>query len=247
MNINKVTSILTAAILALSATSCNNDETLMYNNSTLGNYIDGTYTSDQGNIFNIVSQECSGRIDTMYRVLTVCDVLNRTEGGKENEYDVRVTFMKEILVKDIVTLGTEVEEEVKVEDPINIENIWLSGGYINMIISFPFKDVSISHMINLVQQESEEAGTYSFRLTHNAFEDAIKDNIAVGYGVSGGYVSFPINSLMTEEEAILNITWKGFNVNNLTEVKEHKLQGTYKKDGFEHTPLTAPKTKAAIR
>jgi hypothetical protein len=247
MKINKATSILTAVILGLSAMSCNNDETLLYNNTTLGNYVDGTYTSDQGNIFNIVSQECKDKIDTMYRALTICDVLKKTEGGKENEYDVHMTFMMEILVKDIIALGTELEDDVKVEDPINIERLWISGGYINMIISFPFKDASVKHMVNLVQQESGEAGTYSFRLTHNAFEDAIKDGEVAGYEVSGGYISFPINSLMKEEEATLKISWNGFSVTNLEQTKECKVEGVYKKDGFEHAPLTTPKSKASIR
>ena len=247
MKITKAITILTAALMGLSAVSCKKDDTLMYNNVTLGNYVDGSYVSDQGNIFNIVEQECAGKIDTMYRALTVCDVLNKTEGGRENEYDVRMTFMMKVLVKDIVPLGNEVEDGVLVEHPINIERLWTSGGYLNMAISFAFKDVNVKHTINLVQQRTEEAGTYSFRLTHNAFEDAVQENSTGIYEIGSAYVSFPINSFMKEDEAKLDISWKGFNVNNLTQAIDNKLEGTYKKDGFEHATLTAPTSKAAIR
>ena len=39
-----------AAIAAL--TSCKKDDTLRYYNNTMGNVVDGTFTSDQGNIFS---------------------------------------------------------------------------------------------------------------------------------------------------------------------------------------------------
>ena len=45
-------------ILAAAATviSCKKDEILMQNNLTMGNVVDGTFVSDQGNIFNIVKK-----------------------------------------------------------------------------------------------------------------------------------------------------------------------------------------------
>ena len=54
MNIFGKTIMILAAAAAL--ISCKQDETLMYNNMTMGNVIDGTFVSDQGNIFNIVER-----------------------------------------------------------------------------------------------------------------------------------------------------------------------------------------------
>lgn len=239
---------LTAAVaVAVSAVSCMKDDTIQYNNVTMGNVVNGAYVSDQGNTFNIVEQTCVGKIDTMQRVLTVCDVLNKTEGGQENEYDVRVNMMLEVLVKDIVAADTKPDEEMEVEHPIDIDKIWISGGYINMTVLFPYNPANKArHMVNLIQQESAEAGTYAFRLTHNAYEDEIKDNNTTGYQVSGGYVSFPVNSLIKEEEAKIQISWKSFDI--MFRPLEEKIEGTYIKDGFEQTPLiTSAATRVAIR
>ena len=248
MNIIKRMTLIAAAAICFAAVSCNKDNTIQYNNTTMGNVVDGAYVSDQGNIFHIAEQTCSGKIDTMKRALTVCDVLNKTEGGKDNEYDVRMNRILQVLVKDIAPAGTEVEEDVKVEHPVNIDQLWISGGYINMYITFPFNEANkAKHMINLVQQESKEAGTYELRLTHNAFEDALTpDSDIWQYKLSGGYVSFPINSFMKEDEAIIKISWKGFNTNNFVTTQDQTIQGRYKKDGFEHAPILTTAARVAI-
>lgn len=243
----KSISVIAAAVMAISAVSCMKDDTIQYNNITMGNVVNGAYVSDQGNTFNIVEQTCVGKIDTMQRALTVCDILTRTEGGQENEYDVRVNMMLEVLVKDIVAAGTELGEDMKAEHLIDIDKVWISGGYINMAVLFPYNPANkAKHMVNLIQQESAEAGTYAFRLTHNAYEDEIKDNDTAGYQISGGYVSFPLNSLIKEDEAKILISWKSFDI--MFQPLEEKIEGTYIKDGFEQTPLiTSAATRVAIR
>ena len=45
---------IVAGIAALAATSCDKDNTLRYNNFTMGNIVDGKFVSDQGNTFNVV-------------------------------------------------------------------------------------------------------------------------------------------------------------------------------------------------
>ena len=78
--------IYVAAILAASIqTSCQKDNTIQYNNATMGNMVDGTFVSDQGNKFNVVDQQCIGDLNSMKRAFIVCDVLNRTAGGADNE------------------------------------------------------------------------------------------------------------------------------------------------------------------
>lgn len=248
MRITKVVTIIATALIGLSTLSCKKDNTIQYNNTTMGNVTNGTYISDQGNTFNIVEQTCAGKIDTMKRVLTVCDVLNKTEGGNENEYDVRMNLMLPVLVKDIIPAGTDIEEDVKAEHPININQFWISGGYINMYISFPYKEENeAKHLVNLVQNESQEEGAYSFTLTHNAFEDEIKDNNLIGFQLSGGYVSFPINSFMKEDEAKLSISWVGFSTSHIYTTEEQTIEGVYKKDGFEQVPIITTTSRVAIR
>ena len=69
---NKITGkliILAAAAVSFAAASCHKDDTLRYNNVTMGNVVAGTFISDQGNAFNVVEQTCQGRLDTMKRVI----------------------------------------------------------------------------------------------------------------------------------------------------------------------------------
>ena len=73
--------IIAAAMIFLAAISCKEDETLRYNNMTMGNAVEGTFVSDQGNIFNVVENPCKGDILAAERSLVVCDVLNKTKGG----------------------------------------------------------------------------------------------------------------------------------------------------------------------
>lgn len=56
---------IAAGIAALAAASCSKDNTIRYNNATMGNVVNGKFTSDQGNRFNVVDQTCAGKLDTM--------------------------------------------------------------------------------------------------------------------------------------------------------------------------------------
>ena len=248
----KTAAYIIAAFLCLAAVSCKKDNTIQYNNATMGNVVNGTFTSDQGNIFNVAEQNCTGRLDTMKRAFVLCDVLNKTANGADNEYDVRLNALASVLTKDIVAVGAEAEEEVYVEDPVHIEYLWVAGGYINVYVMMPFKVGSkTAHMINLVQQPSEEEGQYVLRLCHNAYGETMTETNSRDFVLGGGYASFPISSVMQEDEAALKIEWKWYQSTGagLSMVTEYKsIEGTYKKDGYQHVPeaLTA-RTKAALK
>ena len=248
----KTVAYLISAILCLAAVSCKKDNTIQYNNATMGNVVNGTFTSDQGNVFNVTEQSCAGRLDTMKRALVICDVLNKTANGADNEYDIRLNALASVLTKDIVAVGAEAAEEVYVEDPVHIEYLWISGGYINVYVMMPFKVGSkTAHMINLVQQPSEEEGQYVLRLCHNAYGETMTETNSHEFVLGGGYVSFPINTIMQEEEAELKIEWKwyqsaGPGISQVTEYKS--IEGTYKKNGYQHVPeALAARTKAVLK
>lgn len=249
---SRISTCLAAALLCLGAVSCKKDTTLQYNNMTMGNVDGSTFVSDQGNIFNIVEQEgtCYEDLLKTERAYILCDVLNRTAGGQDNEYDIRLNAMVKVLAKDIITLGTETTEEMVKEDPINVKNVWTSGGYINFYIEFPVKNGSqTAHLVNLVQQETDEG--YAFRFTHNAYGETMEAYPDEVFDIAGGYVSFPINSVIQENEAKIRVEWtwyKTYGVSISTETETKGVEGTYKKDGFEHMPKgAARKTMAVIR
>jgi hypothetical protein len=190
----------------------------------------------------------------MKRAFVICDVLNKTVEGEDNEYDVRVNLIASVLTKDIVP-NMDVTTDMMVQDPIHIENAWIAGGYINMYVMFPVKAGSqTTHIINLVHEgfitnpetEEEIPGTYRFTLRHNANDDKITPDQVVDYALAGGYVSFPLSSYILGTEAEFSIEWiwhknVGDGLSSETDVRSLKAQ--YTSDGFQHSPT---KVKAQV-
>lgn len=248
MNIVKKGLIYLAAMLAASlVTSCEKDNTLQYNNATMGNIVNGVFISDQGNKFNVVETNWPEGFMNMNRAFILCDVLNKTAGGADNEYDVRLNQVAKVVTKDAV-YHDDVTAEMMIQDPVHIESAWISGGYINMLIMFPSKaGSSTSHLINLVHEggmidqatNEEIPGTYRFTLRHNSNGDKITPPQIIDYVMAGGYVSFPLNSYIREKEADFSIEWTwhisaGAGLSSETEVK--MLKAKYTSDGFQHAP-----------
>ena len=241
----------TAAIAAASLiSSCQKDDTIQYNNGTMGNIVEGRFISDQGNIFNVVEQTCIGELYDMERAFVVCDVLRKTDGGKDNEYDVRLKQIATVMTKNVV-YHENTTEEMLVQDPVYIEYVWIAGGYLNLHVIFPIKAGSTTgHLINLVHEgemvDSETGdtieGTYRFSLRHNANGDKITPPQTHDYVLGGGYVSFPLSSYISENEAKFCIEWewhKSLGDGLSTETETIKLNTTYKTGGFQHAPKNA--------
>ena len=233
--------ILAATAILPSAVSCQQDDTLQYNNVTMGNVVDGTFISDQGNIFNVVEQSFEFRLDTMKRALVVCDVLSRRE-GTENEYDIRLKDASPVLTKELLTASTITAEDALVKDPVHIKEIWYSGGYLNMYITFPIKHDSQSpHLINLVTDDSKTSGnSYSLELRHNGFGEiwSEKDDDLI---LAGAYVSFSLGKAISGNSAYVTLNWRWHKpVGNgwSLEVIDNELEFDWERGSFEQAPLS---------
>lgn len=238
---NRITKsiLLLAGVLTLAAVSCQKDNTLYYNNLTMGNIVDGKFVSDNGNTFNIVEQNCPGILDTMKRAMTLCDVLCASD-GKENEYDVRLNLINPVLAKDAVALADATGDDINVQNPVQIETVWYSGGYLNMLLRFPVKvDSKTKHLINLVYSKGED-GKYVLNLRHNAFGEVFNENDSSTMTLAGAYVSFPISDIISEDEANLVLNWKWYDSVGtgwlFTTEKEYTQEFAWKRSGFEHVP-----------
>lgn len=241
MKILKKALIIIAAVAAL--TSCKQDDTLQYNNMTMGNIVAGTFTSDQGNIFNVVEKTCTGSMEGLSRAIIICDVLKKVE-GTDNVYDIRLNQFAEVLAKDPITKElADTGEDSSVKDPITINEMWISGGYLNMYVIFEIKSVDsmTRHLVNLVYDESESGnGKYVFELRHNSFGESVSHN-ATDIKLGGNYISFPISELIKENSADITINWKWYkNAGDgwSSETQENSYNITYTKGGFEHVPNT---------
>ena len=237
----RISTIIISIIAAIATfTSCKSDDTLRYNNLTMGNVVDGTFISDQGNIFTVVETNCSGDLESMKRAIILCDVLKLVE-GTENEYEIRLNNMAQVLAKDPVSLiEAEKDPEKTVEDPIHIEQLWISGGYLNMYLMYKTTQGSTKkHLVNLVfDEEASKEGKYYFTLRHNAFGDtSTTGNMLLG----GAYVSFPIASLISEDSAEITVDCKWYKSTGMgwdSEIQDNEYKLTYTKGGFEHAPVS---------
>ena len=238
MTFNRIKTLLTAfAALAL-IMSCEEDTTLRYGNVTMGNMSEGTFTSDQGNIFNVVEQTCTGDLSEHERSLIICDVLQQTG---EKTYNIRLHRIDRVLAKPSVP-QSEATEEMQVEDPVDIYDAWCAGGYLNMYIVFYVKSGSeTAHFINLIQDEGAgKEGGYSFTLKHNAYGE-VPGEANPALTLAGAYVSFPLSELVKEDTAEIKLQWKWYAPEDIdgAELQDYKGVVGWKKSSFEHMPSKA--------
>lgn len=234
-------SIITlGAIVAIAATSCKKDDTICYNNVTMGNIDGETIISDQGNTFDITETPYEIDLgDYKYgRVILSCDVLTQTA---ENRYNIRLNGIGSVLTKPAVKASTITDPELVVEDAVIIRDIWFGGGYVNMLIEFAHKDGSeTAHFINLIHDDTNTDEKYAFILRHNAYGETPKDGEI--FRSSLGYVSFPISQIIEEDEAEISFTWNSHKMKSvgydLYETEIMTKKGAWKRAAFEHKPST---------
>lgn len=246
----RISVIITIAAIIVAAASCKKDDTLRYNNITMGNVVNGTFISDQGNTFNVVENNSGKNIEDEKRVIVACDVL-RQVSGKENEYEVRLNQFVSVFTKNPVKASEITDNEILVEDPICINDVWFAGGYVNFYILFLVKEESkTTHMINLVLDDSKASTEgYRFTLRHNAYGDlpsAENDNFD-DFILGGTYVSFPIADLIKEDQAEFRLDWKWYESIGMgisKDIEDYTYLYNWTRNSFEQAPLRLD-TKAA--
>ena len=209
----------------------------------MGNIDGETIVSDQGNIFHITETLFSYDLSKFEsgRVMLSCDVLKKTS---ENNYDVRLTGISGVLIKNVKTMADSTpEEDLAVNDPVLIRELWYSGGYINMTIEVAFKNESKTHhYINLIREESSEDGKYTFTLRHNAQGEVPTEEDRNHYTGSIGYVSFPVSELIKGDKAKITFNWKTHKFTgsgySLVETEETSKEFNWERGSFEQAPKT---------
>lgn len=242
--ITKVIITIAAGITVFAAASCTKDETIRYNNATMGNVVNGKFTSDQGNIFNVVEQTCPGKLDTMKRAFMVCDILKNTEGS-ENQYDIRLNYLTPVLTKNAILSSSITEGNELANDPILLQTYWVSGGYLNIYLAVPVEiNSKVKHTINFVYDDTEqEEGIYTFNIRHDGTGEDLKNDSQNNITLAYAYTSVPVASIIKEDNAKIVIKWINHKVIGnaviLSETEEIKREVLYSKDAYQQVPATA--------
>lgn len=245
--------IITAiiAVAALVAASCSKDDTLRYNNTTMGNVVNGRFISDQGNIFDVVDQTCAGKLDTMYRAFIICDVLNQKE-GTENEYEVRLNHISPVLTKDAIRSSEITAENELANDPIVLQGYWVSGGYLNIYLAVPIVSGSkIKHYINFVYDDTtQEEGSYTINIRHDGTGEEFNETMEGQVILASAYASVPVSSIIKEDNAKIILKWLSHKITgnsvSLTESLELTREVQYSKETYQQIPAEAKATRSGI-
>ncbi len=205
----KITLTLIVTIATFFAiTSCNKDDKSLYSVNTMGNMENSQFRCDGGDLYNIVKTSCTIQLDTMTRFLGSFKVLNQTS-GKTKEYDVELLGYAQPMQKNPITLSTSTADEL-VDDPINLAQGWISGGYLNMLFGITMKYGSATkHLINLQYNDAKSgADTLYFSLQHNGFGEIYKTNSANSSQMQYGeeYATFPIKQYMPAGKTSVYVT-----------------------------------------
>ena len=115
--------ILYSLFIISALAACKKDETLRYNNVTMGNIHGEEIISDQGNTFVITESLFTVNLNdfTSERVMLACDVLRETAA---QTYDIRLTGIVSVLTKNIKTMEDSTpDEDLNVDNPVIIRDL----------------------------------------------------------------------------------------------------------------------------
>jgi hypothetical protein len=142
---------------------------------------------------------------------------NLLEEKKEGyDYNAKVQYIENILTKSVIPMDEQTTDSIG-DDRINIVDMWLGGGYLNIEFQlFGTQNIQKKHMLNLVRNErqdapQEDADYINLEFRHNAYDDT------PAY-LGNGFVCFKLDNIDT--------TKKGFNirVNTLYNgIKQYKI------------------------
>lgn len=185
-----------ALTMVISCSKEKRDFPIMMNVTSTGKIIGDTFTDDDGISYEIVQKGSEVKVEDMDRALVIFDVLSKT-GDKQ--YDIRLNYLHKPLCKTPVKVS-EASDEQLVNDPIYINQGWISGGYINLGFVFSHMMQSdVKHMINLVMEERQKDDTLRFTLHHNGYGEGFADEgNRSDYTESAGFACFSLSGILPE-------------------------------------------------
>lgn len=208
---NIITRIAAGAALGLGLASCGFDSSnnaLLYNYTTMGFVKNGgtQIDTDEGTVFNIVDIAGTGKLDTIKRVVVLCDVLRATE-NKTNEYDVNIRDFERVELLNAVRTR-DLDPEKVGTDIADLRQCWYEGGYLNFLIAHLEKDSKAIHDINIEYNDvKSNADTLYFQVRHNANGDkpANGDDVK-NFTLKGGYFSVEAKQYKPAPDSPIKIT-----------------------------------------
>jgi len=197
--------ILPLCLALVLAAACSRDDTLVYGDTAIGNVSGGRILTDTGLTYVVAEKTCTGSLDTLRRAIVSCDILRKVSA---KEYEIRLNEIYRVLLKDPLALS-KADPKIVGDDPIQVYTSWISGGYLNMSTVIAYKANSgVTHVINLVYDDSYPDGELNLTLLHNANGETYPEQDGLAFGKA--FVSFPISDLLPEgmDKITANLSWR---------------------------------------
>lgn len=152
---------------------------------------DGTISqlvADDGTIYSVLQRDGLGGLvaDTLYRTISIYEPITQ-ENGKGS---VAQLYSCQLVLSVNPLPASDFKGNIKT-DPVDIQSIWLSGEYLNMILLVQYKE--LSHLYHFVDEgiTSDQSGTQTLNL--RLFHDRNNDYEAFTKQV---YLSVPLKNYL---------------------------------------------------
>jgi len=157
--------ILLPLLLGLLATSCMKDSTLYVEDfSDFATVYEGKLITDKAYQFTVVENN-TGNEDWKIegeRYLIVCDILNRN-------LEIR---LKEIQGVDVEEALPYTEDENEPDDPVEVLDQNISGGYINLALAYYANpDSNTAHVFSFSYEVNETTNHFTFHVLHEGGDE----------------------------------------------------------------------------
>lgn len=142
--------LIASALIAFS--SCLKDSGFyISNNRTYGNVYKEWFISDEGYIYNISNAEKFPEIKTNHRSYVTCNISGLNQDGATVE-------LVSVDESEILERASFTEPDPEFE-PTDIQQVWLSGGYLNVIFNHYAESDTLDLSINIGQIDSLTTGS----------------------------------------------------------------------------------------
>lgn len=188
----------------------------------------GKLLSDEGDEYTLVNPQSEYPLESG-RYMVSCEVLRKTG---EHSYD---AVLKEIVKADggpVLKLSEASPEELA-DDPLDVVDIWISGGYVNMRNTcISLKDSPTQHLVNLVFDDIESVkDTLFFSMRHNSFGEKPDnpDHKGKTFLVRTYYSSYPLEGILPEghSKKVLALSWNKYSDYEKFNVERHSTAHSF--------------------
>lgn len=165
----------------------------------------GHLISDDGSKY-LLSEPVPGDDLSSGRYMVRCGILEKTG---EDTYEVELLSIEKAVCTDIMK-GSEAEPGHYGSDPDNVENVWISGRYLNMLNCLEtIPQSGTVHEINLVYEDlRSHDDSLFFTLCHDAHGET-PGTTPGGYVQQHYYSSYDIWPFLPEgyDESVITLDW----------------------------------------